>query len=217
MPDFREAPILYVMGGLMSLFLVTQAVFFGAKAWKRALEIGISSAQLRKTVVSSALFTLAPALAILATVLVLANALGLPLPWVREIVIGNINYEVTAAQSALESFGQTAGISEAVTDKAIFSAAAWVMTLGSIFPLVLMPFVVKRVQKKVGKSLEGGNAKWADTMAAAAFIGIISAFLARAIIGLGEENVPGDGAGLMSCAALFAAIMLTLIFQKLSK
>ncbi|MDR3344675.1 MAG: DUF5058 family protein [Oscillospiraceae bacterium] len=215
MPDFRESPFLYAISGLMALFVIAQSVFFARKAWRRAHEIGISSAQLKKTVLSSVLFTLAPALAILATVLVLGNSLGLPLPWLRLTVVGNINYEVTAAQSALESFGQAAGINEAVSDKAMFSAVAWVMTIGSVFPLVLMPFLVKRVQKKIGKTVEK-NGRWADIIAAAAFIGIISAFLARAIAGLGDEKVPGDGAGLMSVATLISSVILTLILQKVS-
>jgi len=214
MPDFRESPILYIMAGIMTVFVLSQAIFFAAKAWKRAQEIGISSERLRKTVVSSVLFTLAPALSILATVLVLSNALGLPLPWLRMTVIGNIAYETSAAQSALEAFGQSAGINEAVTDKGMFSAAVWVMTIGSVFPLALMPFVVKRVQKKVGQTMNK-NAKWADAIAAAAFIGIISAFLARAIAGQGQ--IPGDGAGLMSCATLLAAVLLTLLLQKAAK
>ncbi|MDR1805383.1 MAG: DUF5058 family protein [Clostridium sp.] len=214
--DFREMPIMYILSGLMAVFVIAQSVFFAAKAWKRAREIGIESAQLKKTAISAVLFTLAPTLTILTTVLVLGNALGLALPWLRLTVIGNISYETTAAQSALESFGQSAGVNEPVTDKAMFSAVAWVMTIGSVFPLVLMPFLVKRVQKKVGKTM-AGNAKWADTMAAAAFIGIISAFLARAIAGLGDNQVPGDGAGLMSVAMLVSSVLLTLVFQRLCK
>ena len=48
------------------------------------------------------MFTVAPAISILATVIVLANALGIVLPWIRLSVIGNLMYETTAAEAAME-------------------------------------------------------------------------------------------------------------------
>ncbi|MDR0883927.1 MAG: DUF5058 family protein [Oscillospiraceae bacterium] len=216
MPNFKDTPFMYLVGGLVAAFVVTQSVFFAAKAWRRARKLGIEQAQLKRTVAQSVLFTLAPALTILATILVLGSALGLPLPWLRLTVIGNINYEVTAAESALQAFGQTAGVGEPVTDPAMFSAAAWVMTIGSCFPLILCPLFVKKIQQKVGKTVNT-NARWADIMSNAAVIGIIAAFVARAIAGMGKAADPGDGAGLMSVTTLLVSVLLTVPLQKLAK
>ena len=52
---------------------------------------------LKKTVGSSAVFTVAPAVAILLGVIALSRALGFPLPWLRLSVIGALTYETTAA------------------------------------------------------------------------------------------------------------------------
>ena len=105
-----------------------------------AKELGIKSETLRQTVVSSALFTLAPAVAILATVIVLASSLGIVLPWIRLSVVGNLAYETVAAQTALDALDGS--ITQEVTDKVQFSAVAWVMTLGVAFGIFLVPLLL---------------------------------------------------------------------------
>ena len=64
----------------------------------------IETSTVKKTISSSAVFTVAPALAIVATVITLAKALGIVLPWIRLSVIGAIQYEVPAAEAAVEAF-----------------------------------------------------------------------------------------------------------------
>ena len=44
-------------------------------------------------------------------------------------------------------------------------------------------------------------------MAAAAFIGLIAAFIGRAVLGKGQQAVIGDGAGILSVATLLFAIL----------
>lgn len=53
-------------------------------------------------------------------------------------------------------------------------------------------------------------------MSAAAFIGLIAAFVARAIAGKGEADIIGDGAGVLSVAALLFSVVLMLIIQKIA-
>lgn len=216
MLDFKSDYFMYAIGIVIVLFVVAQSMFFLVRAWKRARELGIETGTLKKTVSSSVLFTIAPALAILATVLTLANALGMVLPWIRLTVIGAIQYEVPAAEAAIEAFGIAGGISQEVTDKTVFATVAWVMTLGSVMPLILVPFMLKKIQKGVGKAVNK-NARWADIMAAAAFIGLISAFIGRAIAGRGDTLVIGDGAGIMSISALVSSMLFMFILSKLSE
>lgn len=212
--DFKSGPFLYLLGFCIVGFIIVQSVFFLVRAWRRGKQLGMTAATLKNTVVSSALFTIAPALAIVATVLTLSKALGLALPWIRLTVIGAIQYEVPAAEAAINAFGVTTGLSQPVTDPAIFATVAWVMTIGSILPLVLVPFALKKIQKSIGK-VSTRDPKWADTMAAAAFIGLIAAFIGRAVLGKGQADATGDGAGVLSVATLLFAILFMLILQKL--
>ena len=170
--NFKENGFMIGLGLFIVVFVIAQSLFFLVKAWKQGKKLGITTDTLKNTVVSSALFTIAPAISILATVIVLANSLGIVLPWIRLSVIGNLAYESVAAEAALDTFGLT--LSSPVTDPKVFATIAFVMTIGCILPLILIIFVMKKVQKTMGKVADK-NSKLADTLSAAAFIGIIAA------------------------------------------
>ena len=214
--DFRQSPFIFALGAGLVLFVVAQSLFFLIKAWKRGRALGMPVSTLRDTVTSSALFTIAPSIAIATTVLALSNALGLALPWIRMSVIGSFTYETTAASAAAEGLGIPGGIATPITDPVSFTTIAWVMTIGSVFPLILLPIVLKKVQSKIGKAVEKkGNAAWTDLISAAAFIGLIAAFVARAIAGKGEGDSAGDSAGVLSVLTLVTAILLMVLLELL--
>lgn len=213
--DFKEDKFMVGLALCVVVFVIAQAVFFLVRAIKRAKELGIDKATIKNTIVSSGLFTIAPAIGIVATVLTLSAGLGYVLPWIRLTVIGNISYEVTAATNAIEAYGLTGGIANSISDPEVFGTVAWVMTLGSIMPLVLIPIFLKKIQKKIGKTVSK-NSKWSSAMSAAAFIGLIAAFVARAIAGGGDQAIRGDGAGVLSLSALLFSVILMLIFQKIA-
>lgn len=214
--DFKESTFMYIIGGIVVLFVLAQSLFFLIRAWRQGKKLGMSTETLKGTVTQSALFSIAPAISIVATVLTLSGALGIVLPWIRLTVIGAIQYEVPAAESAMEALGYTGGLSTEITSPLGFSTAAWVMTLGSIMPLVIIPFALKKIQKGIGKAVNK-NGAWADAMSAAAFIGLISAFVGKAIVGQGDKAVLGDGAGVLSVSALVISMVVMLGFMQIEK
>ena len=155
-------------------FVLLQSVVFFIKAWKRGIALGMQKQALLKTVGSSALFTIAPAFAILLGVIALSNALGFPLPWLRLSVIGSLTYETTAAAAAANAVG--ASLSQRITDPKIFSAIAWVMTLGIIPGLVLVPLFGKKIEKGIS-NIKSKDSKWGQIFLSGLFMGMISAFL----------------------------------------
>lgn len=229
--DFRTSPAILAVALFVVIFVLAQSVFFLVKSWKKGKELGISTETLKNTVMSSAVFTVAPAISILATVLVLANALGLVLPWIRLTVIGNLAYETTAAQTSLDFWGTT--INSAVGDREQFATIAWAMTLGSIAPLLLIPFLCKKLQKTVGKAVNKNenSKKLGDAISAAAFIGIVFAFVAREINGYTATTITQaatDGSvekikqisgssGAMSILVLISAMVLLVILEAICK
>lgn len=226
-----ESGFMYAVALVAIAFVVAQSVFFLIKSLKKARELGIAKETLRTTMVSSAMFTIAPAISILATVIVLANALGIVLPWIRLSVIGNLAYETTAAQSALDFWGDT--LNNSVTDPQKFATISWAMTLGSIAPLLLLPFLCKKLQKKVGATINKNekSQKFGDAISAAAFIGIVMAFVSREIYSVTTqtitvENAQGQiekvknisgSAGFMSILVLACAIVFMLILDVICK
>ena len=165
---------MYVIVAVVIAFVIVQSIVFLLKAWRRGKAIGLSTAVMRKTVVTSAVFTIAPAVAILLGVIALSKALGFPLPWLRLSVIGALTYETTAAASTLKTLGYE--LKDRITDPALFSAVAWVMTLGIIPGLVLPPIIGKKLESGLIK-LKNKDARWGDIFMAGLFLGMISAFL----------------------------------------
>ncbi len=168
-----NSTLLFVVAGCVILFVIAQSLFFLIRAYKRAKELGMDMGQVRKTIWSSALFTIAPAVSILLGVITLSKFLGLPLPWIRMSVIGAITYELPAATSTAKAFGIS--LSETITDPRIYSAIAWVMTLGILPSIILVPLLLKKIQKGLLK-MKNKDAKWGDLFSTSLFLGMIAAF-----------------------------------------
>lgn len=173
--DFSvNSPILFVIVGIIIALVLAQSVFFLVRAIKRAKELGIENSTIKKTISSSAVFTIAPAVAVLVGVIALSKSLGVALPWLRLSVIGSITYETVAAGNALEALNQSAGVT--ITDPSTYVTVLWVMTLGISIGLILVPFVTKKIQGGMNK-IGMKDKKWGEIFNNAMFLGMISAFL----------------------------------------
>ena len=98
-------PILYILVGAIIAVVLAQSVYFLVRAVKRAKQLGISAATVKKTISSAAIFTIAPAISILVSVIALSKSLGVALPWLRLSVIGSMSYEMVASQNVLKAAG----------------------------------------------------------------------------------------------------------------
>lgn len=167
-------PILFVIVGALILAVLAQSVYFLVRALRRAKQLGIGEKVVKKTISSAAIFTIAPAVAILIGVIALSKSLGVALPWLRLSVIGSITYETVAAGNALNAANISAG--DVITDPSIFITILWVMTIGIAAGLVLVPFVTKKIQGGLMK-VTVKDKKWGEIFNNAMFLGMISAFL----------------------------------------
>ena len=200
-----NSPIIFVIVGAIIALVLAQSFFFLIRATKRAKELGISSETVKKTISSSAIFTIAPAVAILVGVVALSKSLGLALPWLRLSVIGSITYETVAAGNALEAAGLGAG--STVTSPSIYITIAWVMTVGIAAGLVLVPFVTKRLQSGLS-NIGMKDKKWGEIFNNAMFLGMISAFLGYVFCDVGLV-VKGDTSGLIPvCVMAVSAVVM---------
>ena len=165
---------LYIVAICVIVFVLAQSGFFLVRSYRRGKELGISTAKLRKTIVSTAVFTIAPAVSILIGIVTLSKFLGIPLPWIRMSVIGAITYELPAATSTANALGIS--LSETITDPKTYSAIAWVMTLGILPSIILPPILMKKIQGGMIK-IKNKDSKWGDMFLTSMFLGMISAFL----------------------------------------
>ena len=54
-------PVLFLLAGIIVLIVLAQSVWFLRKAWKRGREIGMPMDKLKRIVIGTAVFTVAPA------------------------------------------------------------------------------------------------------------------------------------------------------------
>ena len=168
-------PLLFILAGLVVAVVLAQSVFFLLKALKRSKELGMDQTKIRKTIRTAAIFTVAPAVAIVISVIALSKKLGLALPWLRLSVVGSMSYETVAASNALEAMGQSLGSTTALTAQE-FVNVLLVMTVSSLVGVILVPLIGKKLQNGMAK-MGGRDAKWAGIFQNSLFIGMISAFL----------------------------------------
>ncbi len=167
-------PLLFMIAGILVAVVLAQSVFFLIKALRRSKELGMDQAKIRKTMISAGIFTIAPAVAIVISVMVLSKTLGLPLPWLRLSVVGSMSYETVAATNALSAMGENLGSGNLNAQQ--YANVLLVMTISIMMGIWLVPVIGKRLQKGM-KSLANRDAKWADIFQNALFIGMIAAFL----------------------------------------
>ncbi len=169
-------PILFVIVGIIIAIVLAQSVYFLLKAVRRAKERGMDMRKIKKTIITAAIFTIAPAISIVITVLTLSKSLGLALPWLRLSVVGSLSYEAIAATNAASGMGlKLDELADAMTAEAYVTIAI-VMTLSIMVGIWLVPVIAKRLQKGL-VSFEQKDKKWSDILQNSLFIGMISAFI----------------------------------------
>ena len=65
-------PILFILAGILVAVVLGQSVYFLLKAWKRSKELGMDQKKIAKTIKTAAIFTIAPAVAIVISIITLS-------------------------------------------------------------------------------------------------------------------------------------------------
>ena len=215
MQFYVNHPVLFLLAGIIVLVVLAQSLFFLIKAWKRGKEIGMPMDKLKRIAIGTAIFTIAPALAIVISVISLSKKLGIPLPWMRLSVVGAISYETPAAANALSAMGlEWARLTELTSSQ--YVTVASVMTMGIMVGIWLVPVVGKKL---IGGmiSLEKRDKKWGEIFSASLFLGMISAFLGYVFSDF-SSVFRGETAGLIPpLVMLVSALMMGICALALKK
>ena len=169
-------PILFLLVGVIILAVLAQSVYFLIKAMRRAKAIGMDSKKIKKTIITAAVFTIAPAVSIVIAVISLSQSLGLALPWLRLSVIGSLSYEAIAASNAASGMGVKLSDLAGNMTASQYVTITIVMTVSILVGIWLVPVLGKKIQGGL-VSFEKKDKKWSDIMQNALFIGMISAFV----------------------------------------
>jgi len=200
-------PILFVLSGILIFVVLVQSVYFLVKALRRARELGMEKTKLKKLILSAAAFTVAPAVAIVISVITLSKDLGVALPWLRLSVIGSLSYETMAATNAVGAMDMTFGSSSLNASQ--FVTVVIVMTVGIMVGIWLVPLIGKGLQNGM-ISMEKRDKKWSEIFTNAMFIGMISAFVGYVVCDV-SLSFKGDFTGLIPVAVAFTSVVVMLL------
>lgn len=207
-------PILFLLVGIVILIVLAQSIFFLIKALNRAKEIGMDTKKLRRIIISASVFTIAPAVAIVVSVIALSKDLGLALPWLRLSVVGSMSYETIAASNALSGMGLEFGKVANLTAEQ-FVTIAFVMTISIMVGIWLVPVLCKRMKTGL-VNMKNKDAKWLDIFQSAMFIGMISAFVGFVFCDF-SSVFKGETAGLIPVCVMAVSAVTMLLAGALMK
>lgn len=193
---------MYLICGLIILFVAAVSALFLIRAYRAGKAIGMDPAVLKRAVTSSATFSILPSVGILLGVIALSGSLGTPWPWLRLSVIGALHYETQVAQGAAEQVGLSA-LSAAQMTPVAFSTIALLMSICIMWGMVLSFFFNKLYLSKMsgkkadrqegtagtsgsadsGKSGKARQQSFGDAAMIAMFIGLVSAYIGSYIGG----------------------------------
>ena len=169
---------MYVICGVIILFVLLMSVFFMVRAWRAGIAIGMDRTKLRRAVTSSVTFTLLPSISILLGVIALSGSLGIPLPWLRLSVIGALHYETSVADIAARAIGLS-GLNISEMTPTAYTTIALVMSAGIIWGMLLTIFFNKRYLSRLHtpKKASSGKKGFGDVAMTAMFIGLVAAYV----------------------------------------
>lgn len=197
-------PILFLLVGIVIAVVLAQSFYFLFKAIRQAKKIGLSNQTVKKTVITSAVFTIAPAVSIVIAILSLSQSLGLALPWLRLSVIGSLSYEAIAAQNAASGMGFNLSDLAGDMTASQYLTISIVMTLSILVGIWLVPVLGKKIQNGL-VSFEKKDKKWSDIMQNALFIGMISAFVGFVFCDISRLWMSDDGVYINSDGEIFTS------------
>ena len=203
-----NSPVMYLICGVIILFVAAACVFFMIRAYKAGLAIGMDKTKMKRTITASATFAVLPSVGILLGVIALSGSLGTPLPWLRLSVIGALHYETQVAVGAAEAIGLS-GLSASEMTAQAFTTIALVMSFCIMWGMVFSVFFSKRYLKrlKTPKNKDSGAPGFGDTAMTAMFIGLVSAYIGSYIGGL----VSGGAGGVLSFTGAWLPLIVVLV------
>ena len=148
-PDqLNSAPLYLICGGIIAVVALL-CVIFMVRAYRAGKAIGMDTTKMKRVIVSSATFSVLPAVGILLGVIALSGSLGIPWPWLRLSVIGALHYETQVAQAAAEQVGMSTLSASEMTASG-FSTIALLMSVCIMWGMVLSILFNRRYTRKLG-------------------------------------------------------------------
>ena len=201
----------YLIVALVLTFITIMCVVFLVKSYRAGIKIGMDKEVLKKTIISSATFTLLPSISILLGVVALSGTLGVPLSWLRLSIIGALQYELNVAEIASQSIGLS-GLRLEEMSTGSFVTIALVMTVGILGGIICCIFFLKKYLKKIQsnpKKKSDGKPGFGAHATTAMFVGLCATYIGSYI----GQAIPREGSDVMPLIVALVAAAAMAVFE----
>lgn len=205
---------LYLIVALVLTYITVMCLVFLVKSYRAGIKIGMDKKVLKKTILSSATFTLLPSISILLGVVALSGTLGVPFSWLRLSVIGALQYELNVAEIAAQSIGLS-GLRLDEMSIGAFVTIALVMTIGILGGIFCCIFFLKMFLKKIQKAPKKEEAAekkkpgFGAHATTAMFIGLCGTFVGSYV----GKAIPREGSDVMPLLVALMAAAAMAVFE----
>jgi len=203
--DVANGSLLFVLVGAGILYVLFQCVLFLRVSLKRARGLGIDPKVVSNTIKSSAVFTIAPSIAVALGLAALAPSLGIPWPWLRLSVIGSVSYELMAANMASSALGFAKLADASKGGAEPLGVIMYAMTGGLAGGMILDLIFIKKVDSLAAK-MKSKAGDFGTVAIGVLFFAVIAVFI-----------VPFFGQGIVVVGTFFTSIVLTLVQAFIAK
>ena len=143
--EICNAPWMYIYVGLLIFACCLHSFIFARRAWRHGLDIGLTSAELRKPLTTGIGISVFPTIPVVITMIGLIPLLGTPLPWLRLSVIGGAAAEAMSATAGVEAVGEVLEVGGYSVKGWI--AAAYVMCFAQTTAVIFNVIFTKPISK----------------------------------------------------------------------
>jgi len=203
--DVANGSLLFVLVGAGIAYVMVQCVLFLRMSLKRAKELGIEKKVISNTIKSSAVFTIAPSIAVALGLAAMAPSLGIAWPWFRLSVIGSVSYELMAANMASSALGFAKLADAAKAGAEPLGAIMYAMTGGLAGAIILDIIFVKKVDSLAVK-MKAKAGDFGTVAIGVLYFAVLAVFV-----------VPFFGQGVVAVATFITSVVLTLFLAFISK
>lgn len=202
-----NSPILWAITIIAVGLVLFQTINFLRKSFKAGKEMGISKEEMKTALVTGSISAIGPSVVVVIGMVSLLIVVGGPTALMRLAYIGNVAYELLAAEFAADAYG--VALTDAVIPPEVFATALWGMAIGCVGWIVVTALLTHRMDKFTNK-LAGGKAAMIPVISSAAMLGAYGYLNAGYAISMDRNTVA-------LITGFTIMLIVTLIYKKTKK
>lgn len=180
--------VFYICAIVITLAVLLQAYIFIRISLKEGEKRGLSKKKMYQALRTGAVTSIVPSISTVVALIAMIPVLGLPIPWIRQSIMGSTLYELTAAGVGAKAMG-VIKLGGPEYTASVFASSIWIMTLGSFWAVAIVVFFLKKYQSKI-TTISGGDPAWKNILINAAFFGVFSIFIADPVTSVTTDRLP---------------------------